>query len=1045
MPKKLVSPSKKPLDEGLREQLFSAISSAYPNAKITLDDIQLEHPANEENGDFATNIAFKIQKSRSGGQKNFLDNIERFWAEVSEDNFKNCGLELPVGKLAGNELVWLRAVTFAKIRGWREKEGFSGHTEIGKNIFYLIPFILRNPTHQIWVTSDQTRLLLVVDFGKLISLVVEIGSKKGKNWLVTAFLTKRRYLEKREKDCLIHKKSVSLRGLPEPPILASTGWQSGGSRFSTLQDTKQFYNTLSPESQEKILFYEEESDSPYQIAEKIAAQLNKKFPCARKTRSQGFGTWSLGQSEQSGQSKVEEFQKSELEKIEAKNGFINFYLSPKFLVSQMQEVLEKREKYGQIHSIADTLQRSSTAVRKIVIEIVSPNINKPLHIGHLRNAALGMSLANLYKANGWQVIKDEINNDRGLHIMKAAYGYLLFGQLNPVKTQDWQELLDLWLANPKLFKTPKSENQKPDYFVGSYYVLGEKFLTESEELANKQLSEMLQAWEAGEKNIWKLWEVMGGWVHEGIDATYKRIGVAHDKKWYEHKLYQEGKAVIADGVKKGLLEKLPDGAIQANLEEYGLANKILVRRDKTAIYMTFDIALTKHKVSQFKADKYVWVVGNDQIDHFKRLFAIFDLLKMGKIDQFYHLAYGMVRVPGGKMSSRLGNVILADDLLDKVKEATAKLNPQTAEEVAVGAVKYALLKVDPMIDVVFDLDKSVALDGDSGVYLQYTFARARSVIRRSENSDNQKIQKTGMSENSDKSDNLKFRNSGALSFLISPEELAILRFLPRFPEVVEAAAVQYSPNLLCTNLFELAKKFNNLYNNCPILGVKKSFLENIDWLVKTINKDNFENYKEPIPVGRLSTETQKVIGAKTDLVYLKPRIYAKWCGWWREHRGHEEILPFIGYLPSVCFAPLAVYKDRKGKDRFLLSFDVGHFGMLVIEIIDGEEKNEIVTAFYFDKLRLGEYEELLSLKESSLGKLRPASLLAPRHNAGVAGAISSLQESQEFYTTLDSKSQQEILFYDTGNSNFRLQLTQAVSIILKSGLKLLGIEALERM
>jgi arginyl-tRNA synthetase len=212
--------------------------------------------------------------------------------------------------------------------------------------------------------------------------------------------------------------------------------------------------------------------------------------------------------------------------------------------------------------------------------------------------------------------------------------------------------------------------------------------------------------------------------------------------------------------------------------------------------MTFDIALTKHKVEGFKADKYIWVVGSDQIDHFRRLFAIFALLGLGKIEDFYHLAYGMVRVPEGKMSSRLGNVILADDFLDKVKEMTAKFNPQTAEETAVGAVKYAMLKVNPRLEAVFDLEKSISLEGDSGPYLQYTYARARSVVRRSENSD---------------------VSAGRENHVPGPEELSILRFLYRFPEVVEEAARQYAPNLVCAYLFELAKRFNNFYNNVPIL------------------------------------------------------------------------------------------------------------------------------------------------------------------------------------------------------------------------------------
>ena len=467
-------------------------------------------------------------------------------------------------------------------------------------------------------------------------------------------------------------------------------------------------------------------------------------------------------------------------RAQVRAGFINFWLPDKWLVEQMGKEV-KTKPNG----------------RKIVIELVSPNINKPLHIGHLRNAALGMCLANLYAASGWEVVKDEINNDRGLHIMKAAYGYLVAGNTTSNNNKSWRELLNDWLKDPGHWDTPKTARQKPDFFVGQFYVQGEKLLTEDEKEVGAQLAEMLQAWEAEDKDVWKLWRQMSDWVHEGIDASYLRLGVKHDKKWYEHLLYKEGREHILEALKKGVFEQLPDGAVQANLEKFGLANKILIRRDGTAIYMTFDIALTKHKVAEFKADKYVWVVGNDQIDHFKRLFVIFEMLGMGKIDQFYHLAYGMVRVPGAKMSSRLGNVILADDLLDKIKELAAKLNPETAEEVAVGAVKYAMLKVDPMMDVTFDLEKSVSLEGDSGPYIQYTYARAKSVLRKSQ------------------IPNHKFQINSKYQF--SNEEMAILRYLYRFPEVVEAAAQNYAPNLVCTCLFELAKRFNNLYNNCPIL------------------------------------------------------------------------------------------------------------------------------------------------------------------------------------------------------------------------------------
>ncbi len=495
-----------------------------------------------------------------------------------------------------------------------------------------------------------------------------------------------------------------------------------------------------------------------------------------------------------------------IEKISiAGAGFINFELKEEFLKNQIKQISELGEKFG---------NGDWGEGQKIAIEIVSPNINKPLHIGHLRNAALGMSLSELYKASGWQVVRDEINNDRGLHIMKAAYGYLIFGRKEKSSEYSWKKLLDNWISDTssnKNYSIPGLE--KGDEFVGKFYVLGEKFLEENKDIAEPQLTSMLQAWEDEDKDVWALWETMSEWVHSGIDQTYKRIGVLHDKKWYEHELYKEGRDYVLEAVKEGKFEKLSDGAIQANLESYKLPNKILIRNDGTSIYVTFDIALTKHKVEEFKADKYVWVVGSDQVDHFKRLFAIFEILGFGKVDNFYHLAYGMVRMPGGKMSSRLGNVILADDLIDKMVESAGKLmmdrkigmdysdeeKAKIKEAVGVGALKYAMLKVSPLLDITFDLDKSVSLEGDSGPYLQYTYARAKSVVRKASETNN---------------------SGDKLEDSLSPEERALLRWIYRFPEVVELASKNYAPNLIATYLFDLAKRFNNFYNNQQIVGSK---------------------------------------------------------------------------------------------------------------------------------------------------------------------------------------------------------------------------------
>ncbi len=499
----------------------------------------------------------------------------------------------------------------------------------------------------------------------------------------------------------------------------------------------------------------------------------------------------------------------------AEPGFVNFFLSSKYLQQQVIGIQTLGDDYGK------GIDKGT-----IVVEFVSPNINKPLHIGHLRNAALGMSIAELYKKLGWKVYKDEINNDRGLHIMKSVLGYLIDGQKNKEDNKfderNWRELLALWVANPNDWKEPAMV--KPDQFVGHYYMQGERFLKEMKEPMEKNLSEMLQAWEKEEKEIWQLWKVMGDWVREGLNETYKRIGVSHDKEWYESELYKEGRDIVLEGLAKGVFEKLPDGAIQANLEAFGMDNKVLVRRDGTSIYMTFDIALTKHKVQEFKADRYVWIVGSDQIDHFKRLFAIFQLLGLGKIGNFYHLAYGMVRVPGGKMSSRMGNVILADDVLEEMKKMALKIMDEKkiesevqkaerdsiAESVGVGAIKYSMLKVNPMVEVTFDLEKSVSLEGDSGPYIQYSYARARSLLRKAAELEPVIASEAKQSH--------EIATSHKIGLAMTKEEVEILRYLYRFPEVVEMAARQFAPNLIASYLFEIARRFNAFYNEVQIIG-----------------------------------------------------------------------------------------------------------------------------------------------------------------------------------------------------------------------------------
>jgi len=490
-------------------------------------------------------------------------------------------------------------------------------------------------------------------------------------------------------------------------------------------------------------------------------------------------------------------------------GFINFKLKQNFLISLAFQLLENK-------NIVKLTQK-----KKIAIEHTQPNTNKPMHIGHIRNSILGMSLVHIFRNLGWEVISTNVNNDRGVHICKSMWAYLFFGQKSQDSKVDinklsWRNLLDKWVERPAGWLMPEEAKVKPDHFVGDFYVKAAKLEVDHPKVG-EDVAEMLQAWESDDACVHRLWERMNGWFYQGRDMTLLRLGVVLDEETYESKLYKKGKKIIEDGAKKKIFTTLEDGAVQAVLSKFGLPDKILIRRDGTAIYMTFDIELTRERLFEKKYDLGVWVVGSDQILHFRQLFAICEMLGFIKAGQGYHLPYGMVYLSGGeKMSSREGNVVYADGIMDKMvdlaakKAKSAKLKislkeiAEVAEKVGIGALKYSMLKVNPMMDIYFDIDKSVSLEGDSGPYLLYTYARCKSVMRRA-----------GLLGLSHKLPRL-------LKLLKSlketnEEEQALLRTLYRFPEVVIEAARNFSPNLICGFLYDLAQKYNLFYQKHSIL------------------------------------------------------------------------------------------------------------------------------------------------------------------------------------------------------------------------------------
>jgi len=520
-------------------------------------------------------------------------------------------------------------------------------------------------------------------------------------------------------------------------------------------------------------------------------------------------------------------QKSDLlEKVEAVGpGFINFYLSKKYFTEMLLDALKKPESFG------FPLERVQ---KRIFVEHTQPNTNKPLHVGHLRNAVLGMTLVRLLEKSFSGVESTNINNDRGIANIKGMWAFLRFGRENGYQTlnsevlsSSWASVLAEYVSHPERWTTPERWSDvrrrgRGDFFVGHFYVLADRAGEDESvgEAVKKDWAEMLQSWENSQDpthtDIRKLWRVLNDWFYKGSATTLSTLGVRFSlPEEYESELYLRGKTVIEQALMSGVpgFERLPDGAIQVKLQErFGLPDKILVRRDGTAIYMTFDIELTRKRMREMGAEECIWVVGSDQELHFRQLFAICELLGLvPSQERLHHYSYGMVRLPEGKLSSRKGLVVYADDVLEtavlRAREVmrsnldklslTESEQEVVAQAVGVGAVRWAMLKVDAKSDIVFDLERSVSLEGNSGPYVQYAYARARSVLR--------KAAGQGLTGSS---------GTGSSTEQVSMVE----RVLAQFSFVMERAMMDMAPHELCTYLFELAQTFNSFYAQTQILG-----------------------------------------------------------------------------------------------------------------------------------------------------------------------------------------------------------------------------------
>ena len=481
-----------------------------------------------------------------------------------------------------------------------------------------------------------------------------------------------------------------------------------------------------------------------------------------------------------------------VEKFNVVKGFLNISIKSDFWIDVLNDVANADD-FG-IKPVTDESQL-------VMVEYSSPNTNKPLHLGHVRNNLLGYSLSLILKANGYKVVKTNIVNDRGIHICKSMLAW-----------QKWGDGI-----------TPEKAGKKGDHLIGDFYVLFDKHykaelkaLKESglsDEEAEKQSTlmqearEMLRKWEQNDPEIRGLWKTMNEWVYAGFDDTYKRMGVDFDKIYYESDTYLEGKDLVLGGIEKGIMYRKEDNSVWADLTADGLDHKLLLRGDGTSVYMTQDIGTAKLRYQDYPIDKMVYVVGNEQNYHFQVLALLLDKLgfKWGK--DLVHFSYGMVELPHGKMKSREGTVVDADDLMDEMINSAAEASAERMKDIPVdeaaeiarviglGALKYFLLKVDPRKNMMFNPQESIDFNGNTGPFIQYTYARIQSVLRRAQEQ--------------------------AATLTVKPvpseKEVTLIQKIADFPSVVEDAGRNYSPAVIANYCYDLAKEYNQFYHDYPIL------------------------------------------------------------------------------------------------------------------------------------------------------------------------------------------------------------------------------------
>jgi arginyl-tRNA synthetase len=521
---------------------------------------------------------------------------------------------------------------------------------------------------------------------------------------------------------------------------------------------------------------------------------------------------------------------TEVSKFNVVSGFLNIVISDDYYIDFFNKIKDDSQ-FGFVEAKAND--------KAVMVEYSSPNTNKPLHLGHVRNNLLGYSVAEIIKASGKKVYKTQIINDRGIHICKSMLAWQQFGN----------------------GETPETSGLKGDKLVGNYYVKFDQIYKaeiaelmqsgKTEEESKKQApiiieaQQMLLDWEAGKPEVIELWKKMNQWVYDGFDTTYKNLGVDFDSKYYESKTYLLGKDVVNIGLEKGIFEKDPDGSVWIDLTDEGLDRKIVLRSDGTAVYMTQDIGTAIQRVKDFPdVGGMVYTVGNEQDYHFKVLFLIIKKLGFDWSESLFHLSYGMVELPSGKMKSREGTVVDADDLMVEMTETAQKLSEDLGKlegysddekaklynTIGLGALKYYMLKVDPKKSMMFNPEESVDFAGNTGPFIQYTYARIQSIIRKA----NFDYLSPVYTE----------RSRSAVGNILHEKEKELLKQIALYPEIIQNAAHNHSPALLANYAYDLVKEYNSFYQNVIILGEenldKKIFRVQLSKKVADIIKSSFK-------------------------------------------------------------------------------------------------------------------------------------------------------------------------------------------------------------